>query len=72
MRTESAPFNPPMLATGVENPPRLADARYIAEPKLDGQRAQIHVRGYRTAHVFSRPGRELVRLPGLAWLQRVR
>ena len=38
--------------------------RYIAEPKLDGQRAQLHVRDHRTVHAFSRPGRELIRLPG--------
>ena len=50
----------------------LADRRYIAEPKLDGQRAQLHVRGHRTVHAFSRPGRELIRLPGLAWLREVR
>jgi hypothetical protein len=51
---------------------RLADARYIAEPKLDGQRAQLHVLGYRTVHVFSRLGRELIGLPGLVWLRDVR
>ena len=40
---ETAVFIPPMLATRLEDPRRLADARYIAEPKLDGQRAQEHV-----------------------------
>ena len=49
---ETAVFIPPMLATRREDPRRLADLRYIAEPKLDGQRAQLHVRGYRTAHAF--------------------
>jgi hypothetical protein len=58
-----------MLATRLEDPRRLADPRYIAEPKLDGQRAQLHVRAHRTIHAFSRPGRELIRLPGLAWLR---
>ena len=61
-----------MLATRLEDPRRLADPRYSAEPKLDGQRAQLHVRDHRSLHVFSRPGRELIRLPGLAWLQEVR
>jgi ATP-dependent DNA ligase len=33
-------FIPPMLATRLEEPPRrLADPRYSAEPKLDGQRS---------------------------------
>ena len=66
------PFIPPMLATRLEDPRRLADPRYIAEPKLDGQRAQLHVRDHRTVHAFSRPGRELIRLPGLAWLREIR
>src|SRR5512132_1572949 len=61
-----------MLATRLEDPRRLADARYSAEPKLDGQRAQLHVRDHRTAHAFSRPGRELITLPGLAWLREIR
>jgi bifunctional non-homologous end joining protein LigD len=61
-----------MLATRLEDPRRLADPRYSAEPKLDGQRAQLHVRDHRTVHAFSRPGRELIRLPGLAWLQEIR
>ncbi len=52
-----------MLATRLEDPRRLAEPRYIAEPKLDGQRAQLHVRDHRTVHAFSRPGRELIRLP---------
>jgi ATP-dependent DNA ligase len=69
---ETAVFIPPMLATRLEDPRRLADARYIAEPKLDGQRVQLHVRGHRTVCAFSRPGRELIRLPGLAWLREVR
>ena len=74
MRDESpaVPFISPMLATRLEDPRRLVDPRYSAEPKLDGQRAQIHVRDHRTVHAFSRPGRELVTLPGLAWLRELR
>jgi hypothetical protein len=30
------PFIPPMLATRLEDPRRLADPCYVAEPKLDG------------------------------------
>src|SRR5262245_17087231 len=66
------PFIPPMLATQLEDPTRLGDPRYVAEPKLDGQRAQIHVRDHRTVHCFSRPGRELLRYPGMAWLRELR
>ncbi len=58
------PFIPPMLATRLDDPRRLADPHYSAEPKLDGQRAQLHVRECRTVHAFSRPGLELIRLPG--------
>ena len=41
------PFIPPMLATRLEDPRKLTDPRYLAEPKLDGQHAQVHVRGGR-------------------------
>ena len=44
-----------MLATRLKDPRQLADPRYIVEPKLDGQRAQLDVRNYRTVHAFSRP-----------------
>ena len=71
-RSAAMPFIPPMLATRPEDPRRLADPRYSAEPKLDGQRAQLHVRDYRTVHSFSRHGRELITLPGLAWLRELR
>jgi ATP-dependent DNA ligase len=33
---------PPRPATRPEDPGRLADRRYIAEPKLDGQRGRLH------------------------------
>jgi ATP-dependent DNA ligase len=61
-----------MLATRLKNPRWLADPGYSAEPKLDGQRTQLHVRAHRTVHAFSRPGRELITLPGLAWLRDIR
>src|SRR5205823_5110867 len=40
---ETAVFIPPMPAARLEDPRRLADARYIAEPKPDGQRVQLPV-----------------------------
>jgi bifunctional non-homologous end joining protein LigD len=66
------PFIPPMLATGLTDPARIASGRYIAEPKLDGQRAQVHVHRGRTAHVYSRPGREILTHAGMAWLRELR
>jgi hypothetical protein len=30
------------------------------------------VRDHRTVHAFGRPGRELITLPGLAWLREFR
>ena len=35
------PFILPMLAARLEDPRRLEDLRYSAEPKLDGQRVQL-------------------------------
>jgi ATP-dependent DNA ligase len=61
-------FIPPMLCTTPRDLGRLGDPRYVAEPKLDGQRAQIHVADCRTAGAFSRPGRSLLSEPGLTWL----
>jgi hypothetical protein len=46
-----------MLPTRLEDPRRLADARYNAEPKLDGQRAQPHIREHRTVHASQGAGR---------------
>ena len=58
-----------MLATPLRDLSRLGTGPYIAEPKLDGQRAQVHVARGRTVHVFSRPGNELLRHPGFAFLR---
>src|SRR6266508_3446978 len=63
------PFIPPMLCTRLHDPARLAGRHYIAEPKLDGRRAQVHIQGGRTAHCYSRLGLELLRHPGFAWLR---
>jgi ATP-dependent DNA ligase len=43
------PFIPPMFCSRLERPERLAHRRYIAEPKLDGQRTQVHIRYGRTS-----------------------
>jgi len=62
-------FIPPMLCTSLRDSSRLGDPRYVAEPKFDGQRAQIHVAGGRTVAIFSRPGRSLLPYLGVAWLR---
>jgi ATP-dependent DNA ligase len=41
----------------------------MAEPKFDGQRAQIHVAAGRTVAALSRPRRSLLTSPGLGWLR---
>jgi bifunctional non-homologous end joining protein LigD len=64
-------FIPPMLCEVLRDPARLDDRRYLAEPKFDGQRAQIHVAGGRTAAAFSRRELDLLRHPGYAWLREV-
>src|SRR5262245_49323397 len=58
-----------MLCSRLERLERLTERRYIAEPKLDGQRAQAHIRDGRTMACYSRPGRDLLRHPGMAWLR---
>src|SRR5215475_9028992 len=62
-------FIRPMLAIRLEDPRRLSDPRYIAEPKLDGQRAQVHIRRGRTVACYSRPGLDLLRHAEMAWLR---
>jgi ATP-dependent DNA ligase len=61
-----------MLCTRLTDPSRLDDPGYVAEPKLDGQRAQIHVASGRAVHVYSRPGRELLNKAGLTELRDAR
>jgi ATP-dependent DNA ligase len=62
----------PMLCTTLRDPFRLGDPRYIAEPKFDGQRAQIHVEDGQTVAAYSRRSLDLLRHAGLAWLRDVR
>jgi hypothetical protein len=62
-----------MLISRLTDQRLLADSRYIAEPRLDGQRAQLHVEGGRTVAAYRRPGRELLaRHRGLRWFRDVR
>jgi ATP-dependent DNA ligase len=65
-------FIPPMLCSRLERLERLTERRYIAEPKLDGQRAQVHISDGRTVACYSRPGRDLLRHAGMAWLRDLR
>ena len=65
-------FIPPMLSEILRDPARLEDSRYVAEPKFDGQRAQVHVDGGRTVAAYSRRSLDLLRHAGLAWLRDVR
>jgi ATP-dependent DNA ligase len=66
-----ATFIPPMLCERLADPRRLADRRYIAEPKLDGQRAQLDIEHGEAIACFSRRGLDLLRHPGMAWLRSV-
>ena len=65
------PFIPPMLCERLTDPTRLADPRYVAEPKLDGQRAPLHVHQSRAVACYSQPGRDLLRHAGMAWLRQL-
>src|SRR5262245_23523555 len=60
-----------MLCERLTDPARLGDRRYVAEPKLDGQRAQFHVEGGRAVACYSRPGLDLLRHAGMVWLREV-
>jgi ATP-dependent DNA ligase len=60
-----------MLCERLTDPRRLSDRRYIAEPKLDGQRAQLHVHKGEALACFSRRGLDLLRHPGMAWLRSI-
>jgi hypothetical protein len=64
-------FIAPMLTSRLTDQRLLANPGYIAEPKLDGQRAQVHVEGGRTVAAYSWPGRELLQHRGLRWLREV-
>ena len=50
------PFIAPMLCQRLTDLRRLADRGYVAEPKRDGQRAQLHVQAGRATACYSRRG----------------
>jgi hypothetical protein len=60
-----------MLCERLTDPRKLSDRHYIAEPKLDGQRAQLHVLSGKTIACYSRRGLDLLRHPGMAWLSKI-
>ncbi len=58
------PDIPPMLATRLEDPRRLADPRYSVEPKLDAQRASsVSCPRWEDRGVLPQLGLDLLRLP---------
>src|SRR5215510_11376622 len=57
-------FIAPMLCERLTNLSRLTDRTYIAEPKLDGQRAQLYVHERRAVACYSRRGLDLLEHPG--------
>src|ERR1700752_807837 len=63
------PLLPFMLCEPLSDVGQLARRDYIAEPKLDGQRAQLHVAGRRVVACYSRRERDLLAHPGMAWLK---
>jgi ATP-dependent DNA ligase len=60
-----------MLCERLTNVSKLADRRYIAEPKLDGQRAQLHVHHGRVVACYSRRSLDLLEHAGMAWLKEI-
>jgi DNA ligase-1 len=58
-----------MLCERLTDPARLSDRRYLAEPKLDGQRAQLHVVRRSAVACYSRRGEDLLQHAGMAWLR---
>lgn len=65
-------FIPFMLCERLTDPARLQERRYVAEPKLDGQRSQLHVRQGRTVAGYSRRGLDLLRHAGMVWLRELK
>jgi ATP-dependent DNA ligase len=64
-------FIPPMLCERLTNLARLADRGCVAEPKLDGQRAQLHVQQGRAVACFSRRALDRLEHPGMARLREI-
>jgi ATP-dependent DNA ligase len=66
-----ASFIPPMLCERLTRVEWLTERGYIAEPKLDGQRAQLQIHGGRAVACFSRRGLDLLEQAGMAWLREI-
>lgn len=65
-------FLKPQLAKSTKDRPDAVNSdEFVAEPKLDGQRLQIHVAEYRTVAAYSRIGRSVLGERGMAWLKEV-
>jgi len=59
-----------MLCERLDEIGKLGPKRhFIAEPKLDGQRAQLHIAKRRAVACYGRLGHDLLRHPGMAWLK---
>jgi ATP dependent DNA ligase-like protein len=65
-------LHPAHAVREADGPRKLADRHYIAEPKLDGQRAQLHIHQGEAVTCYSRRGLDLLRHPGMAWLREIR
>jgi ATP-dependent DNA ligase len=67
-----ATFIKPQLAKdGSDEGVAMGDSRFIAEPKIDGHRGQIHIRNRKPVAVFSRRGNNKVSSYGLRWIQEI-
>jgi ATP dependent DNA ligase domain len=65
-------FLRPMLVHQIKHSRFALDgADVIAEPKLDGVRAQVHVADHRTAAIYSRTGIRMDSQKGLEWIRPV-
>jgi hypothetical protein len=58
-----------MLCERLTNLARLSDRSYVAEAKLDGQRAELHVHEGRAVACFSRRGLDLLEHAGQGFLR---
>lgn len=66
-----------VLSYDLRSHPELADPRYVAEPKIDGQRGLVMIENHRTLAVWARPGpngkqNEISDSNGLRWIRDVK
>jgi len=72
LRREPMEFIKPMAAHLPEDDQVMTDDRFVAEPKLDGCRLQLHVKGGKTVGCYSRTGRDISDDKGHEWLADVK